>query len=40
MRARTPPQATDSVDLLRQDRTGDQAGGTPRGRSWLMPPSA
>ncbi|HET6237558.1 MAG TPA: hypothetical protein VFE41_21770 [Acetobacteraceae bacterium] len=40
MRARTPPQATDSVYLLRQDRTGDQAGGTPRGRSWLMPPSA
>jgi plasmid stability protein len=29
LRARTPPQATDSADLLRQDRDRDHAGGTP-----------
>ena len=27
LRARTPPQATDSADLLRQDRDRDHAGG-------------
>jgi len=29
LRARTPPQATDSADLLRQDRDRDHAGGAP-----------
>ena len=29
LRARTPPQATDSTDLLRQDRDRDHAGSTP-----------
>jgi plasmid stability protein len=29
LRARTPPQATDSADLLRQDRDRDHAAGAP-----------
>jgi plasmid stability protein len=29
LRARTPPQATDCADLLRQDRDRDHAGDTP-----------